>query len=295
MSDGGITESTPAAANGRRARRVRERAARAMIASAVVGVLVALVGTLIGWQLLGQIDRTTGESVRVSEQALDSIENTIELADSVVASTTVMLGTIEQTMRTASSSFSSTEALVEDLVVLADTTGPGLRRVGSTLEQLAEVGTSVDAVLGAVSALPLAPNYDPDAGLGETMQRLADDVEPLGVALEDVSVSLADAAVPLSALNDDLTTLADEVAALDSTLAETQLLLDGYRANVASARQVAADASADLDGNLTWMRLLVVVGGLNFALAQIVPFWFGAEQLRLARDVDADPVVASSD
>ena len=262
--------------------RHRRRAGQAMVASAVVGVIVAIVGTVIGWQVVGQIDATSSDTVAVSLESLDSLEDTIALADRLLTSTEESLTAVEDTLATVSSSFATADSVVRDVSELAATAGPGLANTSDTLDQLAEVGTTIDGVLGALSDVPFGPSYDPAAGLGETLGTLARDVEPIAEALQDVSVSLNESSASLEALDADLTDLAGNVASITADLDDTQALLDSYRANVTSARRLAEDADSGLASDLFWTRLLIVFGGLNFAVGQIVPFWFGREQLRAA-------------
>ena len=151
-----------------------------------------------------------------------------------------------------------------------------------TLDQLADVGSTIDTVLSTLSRVPLGPDYDPDQGFGETVDQLSADLDPLAASLGEVGEGLRSATPDLEALQDDLVRLSAEARTIRTELSGSDDLLAQYRENVAAARSLAEGTRNDIDTDLGWFRLLVVVAGVNFAFAQIVPFWEGRRLLRLA-------------
>jgi predicted PurR-regulated permease PerM len=128
----------------------QRRAGRVMVGVAVVGVAVALIGAIVGWQLVGQIDSTTTDTLDVSVESLDSLADTIELADGVLTSTTESLDAVASTLTTVSESFGSATDVLTEFSTFAETAGPALEDTTGILRQLEDVGTTVDEALGAV-------------------------------------------------------------------------------------------------------------------------------------------------
>lgn len=261
----------------------QRRAGRVMVGVAIVGVVVALVGAIVGWQLVGQIDSTTRDTLDVSVESLDSLADTIELADGVLTSTTESLDAVVSTLTSVAASFDSATAVLTEFSTFAETAGPALQDTTETLRELEDVAATVDQALAAVSNLPIGLDYDPEAGLGETIGSLADTLEPL-------SAQFTSTADEIARLNEDIETLRTDLEALNVTvtevneeLADTDVLIEEYRINIARARALAVATRDDVRGDAGWMRLLIVLASVNFAIGQIVPLWFGRELLHRAR------------
>ncbi len=254
-----------------------------MVGVAVVGVLVAVIGALVGWQLVGQIDSTTRDTLDVSVESLDSLADTIELADDVLASTSESLDAVATTLTSVVSSFDSATAVLSEFSTFAETAGPALEDTTETVRDLADVGTTVDEALGAVSNLPIGLDYDPEAGLGATLGTLADTLEPLSAQFTSTADEIGRLTDDIDTLRTDLDALNATVAQINDDLADTDVLIEQYRLNIAEARALAVATREDVQGDVSWMRLLIVLAGINFAIGQIVPLWFGRELLHRAR------------
>jgi len=258
-----------------------------MLAVSAFGLVVAVLGTVIGWVVIGQVNQSTGNTVDVSIESLDAVDDTITLASGVLDSTITTVGTVESTLDTLAESVDRGTTVVESVNELSQQAGPALAEAESTLRELEEIGTTIDGLLAALGNLPFGVSYDPNARFGETMGDLADDIAPLSGAFGDTTSDLGSFADGSSDLRADIESLADSVSAVNEQLGDSPLLVDQYRANVANARAVALATQNDLDADLTYARLMIVLFGLTFAAGQLVPFWYGRELL-LAADADED-------
>ena len=254
-------------------------AGRLMIGLGVTGVVVASFGMVVGWIFVGQIASASDDSVEVTAQTLDAVDDTIDLADDVLVSTVEAVDALAGSLAAVSRSFESGTAAIDDIASLADTLGPSLADAGNTVRTLERVGGQVDSVLNAVSNLPVVPDYDSENGLGATFGRLADTLEELPGQLETTSGSLTDFTADAGELQGELDRFSDAVATIATDLDDTATLVDQYRASVADARVLAVDTKNDLDLSVTLMRVLLVVGGITLLLGQIVPLWLGRSLL----------------
>lgn len=285
--------STDAAHDGRpwwsrrwRSPTARRRAGRTMVAVAAAGALTAVAGTAVGWIFVGQLNDTTTESIDVTEQALDAVDDTIDLADDVLVSTNEAVGALAEALEAVSGSFDAATGAIDDIADLATTIGPSLDEATSTIRQLESVGGTIDGVLGALSNIPFGPDYDPADGLGDTFGGLADSLEPVPGDLETTADGLNEFTESAAGLQEQLDELAASVRSVDEDLAATDRLVDQYRASVADARGVAQRADQDLDGTVTLLRVLLVIGGLALLFGQIVPLWMGRELLDVPEPED---------
>ena len=258
-----------------------------MFATGVIGIIVVLAGTALSWKLVGDINRATGESLDVTVDALESMEDTVDLADDLIGSTSESLGSVEGTLGTVSDSFTTGSATISDIGELTDTAEPALRDAAVTLRELEGLGGTIDGVLVGLSEIPFGPDYDPDVGLGQTFGRLAEDIEPLPDEFAETSESLGEFEVTLTELEEHVSALEADVAQLNEDLATSQELVAQYRDNVTTAKDVAERSRRDLTQDQTLLRVILLVAGVNFAVAQIVPLWVGWE----LQDGDAEGVI----
>jgi methyl-accepting chemotaxis protein len=266
----------------------QRRAGHLMIAIGVAGAVVAVFGTIVGWIFVGQIATASDDSLEVTTQTFDAVDDTIDLAEEVLGSTVGAVDALAGTLVTLSSSFESGTAAIEDIAALADTIGPTLSDAGTTIRALERVGDQIDAALGTLSSLPIGPDYDPESGLGDTFGRLADTLEALPDELAATSGSLTDFTENAGGLRGDIDRLAVSVGAIVGDLGDTNALVEQYRTSVADARTLAVATKDDLDLSVGLMRVLLVAGGVVLLLGQVVPLWLGRSLLDQLDHGDGD-------
>jgi methyl-accepting chemotaxis protein len=262
-----------------------------MIAVGVAGMLIAVFGMIVGWIFVGQLASASNDSLEVTLQSLDAIDDTIDLADDVLVSSAGAVDALAGTLTAVSGSFDAATQAIDDIADLATTFGPSLEDASATVRILEDIGNDIDSVLAAVSSIPLAPDYDPSAGLGETLGQLADTLEELPGQLSATAGSLTEFTGSADELQQQLDDLAGSVRSISDDLGDTGTLVDQYRASVADARALAVDANNDLDNGVILMRILLVLGGIILLLGQIVPLWLGRS---LLDDADRSDAVAAS-
>ena len=262
-----------------RSPRDQRRAGRLMIGLGVVGAIVAVFGTIGGWIFVGQVAAASDDSLEVTVQALDAVDDTIDLAEEVLTSTVDAVDALAGTLEAVSASFETGTAAIDEIAALADTLGPSLSDASDTVRTLERVGGQIDDVLGTLSSLPVGPDYDPANGLGDTFGRLADTLEELPGQLDSTSTSLTDFTENAGALQGELDRFATSVGSIATDLADTEALVDQYRTSVDDARDLAVETKNDLDLSVTMMRVLLVAGGITLLLGQIVPLWLGRSLL----------------
>lgn len=265
--------------------------ARAMFAVALAGVIVAIAGCIVGWRLAGNIRDATGDSLDVTIDSLDTVENTVDLSEEVLLALDQTVETTESTLTATSESIRAGSSVIGEVTELTETVGPSLDEVARTLRRLETVGTTIDGLLVGLSDIPFAPSYDPDEQLGETIGTLAEEVSLLPAQFESTSTDLREfdrSVLDITAQVDELTTAVGDVR---SGLDGTQQLIAEYRLGVDEARTIALGTRSNLDTDVRLMRIVLVVGAITLAFAQIVPLWIGSSLLATRRRDHDDVVV----
>lgn len=248
-----------------------------MLVVAALGLITSLAGVIVGWRLVGQVERTVDDSLVLTEDTLETLDQTITLADDIVVSVAAGLVAVEATVGTSAGSFDTASVLISDLNDLSEILAPGLTNASATLEELASTGRIIDGFLEDVSSIPFAPQYS--GNLGVSLQRLADDIRPLGGAVREAGADLDLLQADAQRLQQDLDRLQASVAEVNTTLAGSEALLERYRAQTGDAVLLASQARTDLGNDVDVTRAFIVAAGVVAALAQIVPLWMGLELL----------------
>ncbi|MGA9277062.1 hypothetical protein [Ilumatobacter sp.] len=268
----------------------RRLVGRIMMVVAAVGLVVSLVGTVVAWQLVGQLNSSTRETLDVTIETMDSVEATIDVADQVLDATTDTIESVSATLNTVASSFETATDVIVEVDDLTTTVGPALDDAGSALRTLEGLGSRIDNVLRDLSQIPFGPDYDPDQELGETIGEIASTLEGLPAQFSQTSTDLDAFTTTLDDLASDVVTLAADIETVSAELSGSTELIDLYRQNIADARVVAIETRDGLDRDVSLMRLVLLIGGLNFAIGQIVPYWIGRGLLeKTATEPDAGP------
>lgn len=271
----------------------RDLVGRAMIALSIAGVVIAVAGTIVGWRLVGDIRDATDDSLAVTIDSLDTVENTVDLSERVLTALSDTVDATESTLIAANDSFVAGSSVIGEVTELTGTVGPSLGEVARILRQLETVGSTIDGLLGDLSDIPFAPSYDPEQELGATIGSLADEVGQLPAQFDSTSADLAEFDRSVLDITTQLDDLANAVGEVRSGLTGTQLLITQYRQNVDDARIIALDTDADLDADVRLMRIVLVAGGFTLAFGQIVPLWLGLSLLARRRtDRQGDVLVA---
>lgn len=264
-------------------------AGRIMQATAAVGAVVAVVGTVVAWQLVGQVGGAVDESLAISQESVATIEDTIVVADQVVEDVGAALGTLDDVLVVLRDGTREVDPVLADVEALTSEVPAALGEFQETLDRVAGAAADVDGILVQLARLPLAPSYDPDTTLSAQLGQLSDDLDPVIDTLSGSGGDIAALRATTSELRRELASLTSEVRALVTRMDESSQLVGRYRDQAGRASQLVVDSRQDLDGSVTAMRVLVVLGGLVFAAGQLVPLWVGSRLLRTAPAGDAVP------
>ena len=250
-----------------------------MVGIAVAGLVVALLGTVVAWRLVGGVHSTLDETLRISGESLETLEDTVAVADVVVADLAVALEDLDSALTELEQGMGEARPLLADVSELTGVVPDALGRFQSGLDDVAAAAAEVDQVLGELGALPLAPDLPPGFGLSDQMEGLSAELDPIIAALRSSSANLERLSTTTADLQGDVAALAGDVEALDQSLSRSSQLVGDYRDQAGRANRLAVATRDDLDERAALMRGLILAGGLLFAVSQFVPLWVGLELL----------------
>jgi uncharacterized protein YoxC len=251
---------------------------------AVFGVIVAIVGGMVGWRFLGDLGRNADRSLRIGEDAATALRRTIDVADRTVVALGDGLVTVTMTLQTVDGTIDDVGRLAGATASLTETLPATLDDVDGALATVETLAGTVDGALGAVSALPFGPDYEPDVPFPDAIAGVRTALDPLADDLGELSAELTDVAERPAELHDRVDALVADIDASRRALDDAALLLDDYAATAEQARDLAITSRDDLDRSLSWMRVVLVLLGLLLAAAQLVPWWLGSRLVEASAD-----------
>jgi methyl-accepting chemotaxis protein len=257
----------------------RRTAGTAMLAIAAFGVLVAVVGTVVAWQFVGQLSQSTEQSLTLAADALATMDDTLDLADELVTSLDDGLDGVASSLLILTEVVDDTTSVAGSTARLAESLAPGLEGVDRALGSLTSIASAADTTLRELSRLPFGPNYNPGAPIDDEIRAVREDLGPVIATLRDTASELEVLAESSDEFTTELVSLAANVVELRNSVAGSSALIDEYRATVSESARLAEATRADLDRDLSRSRLLIVLLGLSFAAGQVVPAWLGRELL----------------
>jgi ABC-type transporter Mla subunit MlaD len=255
---------------------VSRRAPTILRSIAVAGVLVAIIGTIVIWVFLSDLEETTDRSLLIGEQAAVTLEDTIDVAGQVLDAVDEGLLTVQSSLSTLDDVLQSTAGLADATGSLSATLPTSFDNIDAALATVQNLGETVDSTLAALSSLPFGPDYNPAVPFPEAVGDLRQALDPISAQLTTISGELQNFASGSDDLTAQIDTLSADVARTRDALSGTDDLLAQYRQATTEAGQLAADTRDQLSGSMTRMRITLVALALLLALSQFVPWTLAA-------------------
>jgi len=255
---------------------IPQRAPTILRSIAVAGVLVAIIGTVVIWVFLGDLEDTTDRSLLIGEQATVTLNETLDVAEQVLNAVDDGLTTVQATLGTLDDVLQSTAGLADatgSLSAALPSTFENIDAALATVEQLAE---TVDSTLAALSSLPFGPDYNPDVPFPEAIGNLRTALDPISEQLATISAELQNFAAGSGDLNAEIDSLTADVERTRDALSGTDALITQYRQTTTEAGELAAETRNNLAASVTRMRIALIALALLLALSQFVPWTMAA-------------------
>jgi ABC-type transporter Mla subunit MlaD len=255
---------------------VSRRAPTILRSIAVAGVLVAIIGTIVIWVFLSDLEETTDRSLLIGEQAAVTLEDTIDVAGQVLDAVDEGLLTVQSSLSTLDDVLQSTAGLADATGSLSATLPTSFDNIDAALATVQNLGETVDSTLSALSSLPFGPDYNPSVPFPEAVGDLRQALDPISAQLTTISGELQNFASGSDDLTAQIDALTADVERTRDALSGTDDLLAQYRQATIEAGQLAADTRDQLSGSMTRMRITLVALALLLALSEFVPWTLAA-------------------
>lgn len=254
---------------------------KAMVAIGVIGALTSVLGAIVGFRTLSQLDRTLDGTIGVTADAVEALQSSVELGGDTMAAIERILEETEAATRGLGVALLDTEAALTGVADLSEgEIASSLTAVERSLPALIDVAAVIDRTLAGLSAVPFGPNYDPDERFDESLRAVQEELRGLPEGLREQAALIRDGRDSLGTVRRGTARVADDLHTLNATLASTAALLDRYADTATEARDIVSGGHEGLRRNLILGRVLVVILGGVLLASQAVPLGIGWFLLR---------------
>jgi hypothetical protein len=240
------------------------------------GVVVSLVLMVVAWDFLGDLERNVDQSLRIGEDAAVTLGETIDLAAAVIAAVDSGIVTLDEVLDTVELGLADASDVAASTSDLSVTIADSIDDVDVALRQVESLAATIDGALRAVSRIPLGPDYDPEVSYPEAIAGLRTALEPVDAEMRSLAAELDDFATSSGSVGPTLDELQGDLVDARAALAESDALIERYRAAADEAGALAARSRDDLESSMWWARFTAVLLGLWIIAAQYVPWWLGS-------------------
>ena len=251
------------------------RAGAAMQTIAAIGLVVAIIGSVVAWQFLTTLDRNLDQSLVIGEDAAATLVDTIDVADQVITDLDRGLDTLDRTLATVASTTEQTGGVADAAAEIAARLPDSFDDVDAALGTVESLSGTVDSALRAASRIPLGPDYEPDTPLPDAIADVRSAFGPIGADIGLLSERLDGFAAGTGDLSADLDDVRADLDRTRSSLDQSDQLLGRYRASAVDAEELARTGRDDFGTALSAMRVVIVLLGLFGVVAQFVPWYLG--------------------
>jgi conjugal transfer/entry exclusion protein len=254
-----------------------------LILAAILGLVVSIGAMYLIWNVQANLTTSLQNTIELLGQTLQTTAQGLVVTQGALQNSVDMIGNLQATVETTAEAIGTTDPLLEEISgLLAEKLPNTIRATQTSLETAQQSAAAIDAVLRAMSGIPLigpSIGYDPQVPLSDALGDVAQQLENIPdtfIAMED---KLTTTQSSMQTFQADLTVMADSVGQIQSSVAQYNQVIGGYQA---SLEQVLAQLDA-LSGNLPNLVRMASFGLTAFlvwmAIAQLGLFTQGWELL----------------
>lgn len=222
-------------------------------------MLVASVGGLIlGLLLVDSLTEDFEASIDVSQSAIASIGDTIDVVNDLAGGTSAAIEAASQSASSAAETTRDASVGIHNVADFLDSELPeDIEAIQSALPGAIGAADAIDSTLGALSFFGV--DYSPEESFGVSLRRVQTALVTLPDEIRSQSETLRSLAPSADDLADDVEGLAQSLEELSDGLSGVDALTDSYAGTVAEAEAAIDQTGSSLDRTILLLRSLVVL------------------------------------
>lgn len=274
------------------------------------GLVLSGGGLVFGRQAIDQVAVNLENSLQTTADSLDTVINSLVLAQTTLTDVGTTLGTASDTTETVATAVQESRPLLTQINTIAtDQVPQTLEEVQTAIPNIAQVAGVVDNTLTTLNnfrldesltiPIPFGPeiniplqfdlgiDYTPTEPFDQTVNELGASLEGLPEQLRGLETYLTVTSSNLQTISQGLHDVADDMEAVNGRISEFAPLLDDYLLLATTTQTKLQNTQQQLNTQLDTLKLVLTVVTVWLALSQLVPLYVGWELLRGKSSVDS--------
>lgn len=244
----------------------RQRRGPSIVRIGILGLVGAVLITLVAWLLTEDLFHRLGDSLGVTGEALLTVGVTLDVADNALEILTESLDTAAAATGHAAASSQTVAAAVSQTVVIVGEELPmSIEAIRDAMPGLIEASNVIDNTLSGLALLGVP--YNPEVPLDQAFAELDRQLAPLPEGLRDNADIIANLIPEADGFYRETVVLTAQVEKMRISVDEARSVIDDYRSQRARLDTVVQETATGLDRSALLARLLVVLGGTLAAIA----------------------------
>ncbi|MCB9422934.1 MAG: hypothetical protein H6667_24250 [Ardenticatenaceae bacterium] len=274
----------------------------------LVGLVIIIVGlggiilSVIGMKAAPRTIDTIGNSLEANlvlvSESLDTVQETLLLAQSTVGEVTGGLDTVEESAVHVSLTINQTQPLLDQVSTIASDEVPqSLDSIQAAIPDLVQIAAAIDdtltvlnsfrvdqQILGIPIKFDLGINYGPAVPFDESVSQIGRSFETLPGQLRDLDEYVVVANDNLALISEDVLAISQDLDGVNGRIAELDPLLKDYLRIVVELNDSTRQTRQIILGELNTLKRIVTIALAWVALSQLAPLYLGLELLRGRRE-----------
>lgn len=276
----------------------------------LVGLIIIIIGlsgialSVVGIRTAPRTIDTIGDSLEANlvlvSESLDTVQETLLLAQSTITEVTGGLDTVEESAVHLGQTLNQTRPLLDQVSTIASDDVPqSLDAIQATLPNLVQVAAAIDdtltilnrfkvdqQILGIPIKFDLGIDYDPAVPFDESVSQIGRSFETLPDQLRDLDDYVTVANDNLALISEDVLAISGDLDGVNGRIAELDPLLEDYLRIVVELNDSTRQTRQIILGELVALKRIVTIALAWVALSQLAPLYLGLELLRNRREAD---------
>lgn len=275
------------------------------------GLVLSGGGLVFGRQAIDQVAVNLENSLQTTADSLDTVINSLVLAQTTLTDVGTTLGTASDTTETVATAVQESRPLLTQINTIAtDQVPQTLEEVQTAIPNIAQVAGVVDNTLTTLNnfrldesltiPIPFGPeiniplqfdlgiDYTPTEPFDQTVNELGASLEGLPEQLRGLETYLTVTSSNLQTISQGLHDVADDMEAVNGRISEFAPLLDDYLLLATATQTKLQNTQQQLNTQLDTLKLVLTVVTVWLALSQLVPLYVGWELVRGKSSVNSN-------
>ncbi|MEJ2750843.1 MAG: hypothetical protein P8183_23490, partial [Anaerolineae bacterium] len=258
------------------------------------GIALSVAGMTVAPHLIDTIGDSLESNLILVSESLDTVQETLLLAQSTVTEVTGGLDTVEASAVHLGQTLNQTRPLLDQISTIASDEVPqSLDAIQATMPDLVQVAAAIDDTLtilnrfkideqifGIPIRYDLGIDYNPAVPFDESVSSIGRSFETLPGQLRGLDAYVAVANDNLALISEDVLAISQDLDGVNGRIAELDPLLEDYLRTVVELNDSTRQTRQIILNELTNLKRIVIIALAWVALSQLAPLYLGLELLR---------------